>query len=109
MKKLILLSLFMFSSTAFANQVCPEMSKYAGLSFTDTKNNINTDYLIDDIRSRFDKQHEYLFIMAVQYGSGQYKRNPQISQKNVELNAEKTCEALLEHLKTDNSKAGLTQ
>jgi hypothetical protein len=99
MKKLILLSLFMFSSTAFANQMCPEMSKYAGRSFTDTKNDINTDYLIDDIRSRFDKQHEYLFIMAVQYGSGQYKRNPQISQKDVELNAEQSCEALLEHLK----------
>ena len=99
MKKLILLSLFIFSSTTFANQVCPEMSKYAGLSFTDTKNNIDTDYLIEDAQARFDKEHAYLFIMAVQYGSGQYKRNPQAHQKDVEQNAQESCEALLEHLK----------
>jgi hypothetical protein len=99
MKKLILLSLFIFSSTAFANEVCPEMSKYAGLSFADAKNNIDRDYLIEDAQSRFDKEHAYLFIMAVQYGSGQYKLNPQANQKEVELNAQKTCISLLEHLK----------
>lgn len=37
--------------------------------------------------------------MAVQYGSGQYKKNPQANPKDVELNTEKTCASLLEHLK----------